>query len=112
MAEATTLKDEVVDLKEQVKALKKCHATSDQIEAHQQAIAEKAKAARDLEAKAAAIDAAVFDLKATNPNAVVQTDDRGTLEIIQNIGAQGRIVTEALARLEALLAADAVANSD
>ena len=39
-------------------------------------IREKEKAARDLETQAAAIDAAVFDLKAVNPNAVTKVDER------------------------------------
>ena len=60
-------------------------------------------AARELEAQAAAIDAAVFDLRAVNPNAVAQTDDRTPEQIIQNIQDRGRIVAEALARLTALM---------
>jgi len=68
---------------------------------------EKDKAARELEARAAAIDAAVFDLKAVNPNAVATVDERTPAEIIASIDAQGRIVTQALGRLRALLKADA-----
>jgi type I restriction enzyme M protein len=70
-------------------------------------IREKDKAARDLEAQAAAIDAAVFDLRAVNPNAVATVDERTPAEIIASIDAQGRIVTQALGRLSALLKADA-----
>ena len=62
------------------------------------------KAARDLEAKAAGIDATVFDLKAVNPNIVVKVDTRTPQEIIANIDEQGRIVSEALASLSGLLA--------
>jgi type I restriction enzyme M protein len=108
-AKATALKDEAVDLKEQLKALKKDRAPLDQVEALQQSISEKEKASHDLETRADAIDAAVFDLKATNVNAVVQTDDRSAHEILESIGSQGRIVAEALARLEALLATNAIA---
>ena len=104
---AAQLKAEVVDLKEQLKRLKKEKAADDVLEAHDAQIREKDKAARDLEAQAAAIDAAVFDLKAVNPNAVATADDRTPAEIIASIDAQGQIVAQALARLGALLKADA-----
>jgi type I restriction enzyme M protein len=68
-------------------------------------IREKEKAARDLEAEATAIDAAVFDLKAVNPNAVAVVDERTPAQIIASIDAQGQIVAQALGRLNALLAA-------
>jgi len=104
---AAKLKAEVVDLKEQLKRLKKEKAADDVLEAQEAQIREKDKAARDLEAQAAAIDAAVFDLKAVNPNAVATVDDRTPAEIIASIDAQGRIVAQALARLGALLKGDA-----
>lgn len=104
---AAKLKAEVVDLKEQLKRLKKEKAADDVLEAHDAQIREKDKAARDLEAQAAAIDAAAFDLKAVNPNAVTTVDDRTPAEIIASIDAQGQIVAQALARLGALLKADA-----
>lgn len=104
---AAKLKAEVVDLKEQLKRLKKDKAADDVLEAHDAQIREKDKAARDLEAQATAIDAAVFDLKAVNPNAVATVDERTPAEIIASIDAQGRIVAQALARLGALLAVDA-----
>ena len=69
-------------------------------------IAEAEKAYRDLETQAANIDAAVFDLKAVNPNVVAQVDNRTPTEIIESINAQGRIVSDALARLSALVADD------
>ena len=69
-------------------------------------IREKDKSARELEAQAAAIDAAVFDLKAVNPNAVAISDERTPAEIISGIEAQGLIVTQALGRLSSLLRAD------
>jgi hypothetical protein len=110
--DAAKLKAEVVDLKEQLKRLKKEKAADDVLEAHDAQIREKDKAARDLEAQAAAIDAAVFDLKAVNPNAVATVDDRTPAEIIASIDAQGRIVAQALGRLSALLQADAQVVQD
>jgi type I restriction enzyme M protein len=101
--EAAGIKAEVVDLKETLKRLKRDKAPEAKIEACATQIGEKEKAARDLEAQAAAIDAAVFDLKAVNPNAVTKVDERTPQQIIQNIEAQGRIVADALFRLNALL---------
>jgi type I restriction enzyme M protein len=97
------IKAEVVDLKEQLKRLKRDKTPEAEIEACAAQIGEKEKSAREQEAKAAAIDAAVFDLKAVNPNAVAKVDDRTPQRIIQNIEVQGRIVAQALARLSALL---------
>lgn len=102
--EAAKIKADVVDLKEQLKRLKKGKADSDELNALHGQIREKEKAAKDLETKAADIDAAVFDLKAVNPNAVTRVDDRTPQEIIANIERQGRIVSEALGRLATLMA--------
>lgn len=98
------IKAELVDLKEQLKRLKRDKAPEAEIETRAAQISEKKKSVRELEAKAAAIDAAVFDLKAVNPNAVVVVDERTPGEIIQNISAQGRIVADALVRLNKLMA--------
>ena len=69
-------------------------------------IHEKGKAAKDLETKAADIDAAVFDLKAVNPNALAKVDERSPQEIIVSIEQQGVIVPKALAKLTTLLATE------
>lgn len=101
--EAAQIKAAVVDLKEQLRRLKKDKASDAQLEALDAQIREKDKAARDLETQAADIDAAVFDLKAVNPTAVIEVDTRTPQQIIGNIEAQGRIVAEALTRLNHLL---------
>lgn len=103
--EAAQIKATVVDLKEQLKRLKKDKVSDAELEALDAQIKEKDKAVRDLETKAADMDAAVFDLKAVNPTAVMDVDTRTPQEIIQNIDTQGRIIAETLARLNALLAA-------
>jgi type I restriction enzyme M protein len=100
---ATGIRNAVVALKEKLKRLKKDKATNAAIAAKETAIREREKAARDLEAQAAAIDAAVFDLKAVNPNAVTTVDERTPAQIIASIEEQGRIVAQALGRLNALL---------
>lgn len=102
--EAAELKAQVVDLKEQLKRLKKDKTDGATIEAVDAQIREKDKAARDLEGQAASIDAAIFDLKAINPNAVVTVDERTPAQLIQSIEEQGRTMAKALARLNALLA--------
>ena len=103
--EAAGIKAEVVDLKEQLRRLKKEKADKEALSALIEQIREKEMAARELETRAANIDAAVFDLKAVNPNAVTRVDERTPQEIIGSIEQQGRIVSAALARLTALLAA-------
>ncbi len=95
----------MVDLKEKLKRLKKEKVRNVRLEALEAQIRDKDKTARDLETKAADIDAAVFDLKAVNPTAVIDVDTRTPQQIIGNIEAQGRIVSEALAKLSALMAA-------
>ncbi len=103
--EAARIRATVVDLKERLKRLKKDKADPKKLSVLEADIREKDKAARDLESRAADIDAAVFDLKAVNPNVVTKVDARTPREIIGSIEQQGRIVSEALARLTTLLAA-------
>ena len=104
--EAAHLKAQVVDLKEQCKRLRKAKSADVEIKTIEARIRDKERAARELEAKADGIDAAVFDLKAVNPNAVAKLDEREPVEIVQSIEEQGRILTAAMTRLRALMAAD------
>jgi len=97
------IKEQVVTLKEKLKALKKDKGAPKRIEALEGQIREQEKEARDAQSKADNIDAAVFDLKAVNPNAVVNTEIRTPAEIIENIQVQGKIVTVALEKLKVLL---------
>ena len=73
------------------------------LKAHDAQIREKDKAARDLEAQAAEIDAVVFDLKAVNANTVQKVDKRSPQQIIEAIQAQSKIVNDALNRLNGLM---------
>lgn len=104
--EASKLKAEVVDLKEQLKLLRKDKGDEAQLATIEAQILEKERAAREQEAQATNIDAAIFDLKAVNPNAVVNVDKRSTTQILESIEAQGRAVAEALGRLRAMLASE------
>jgi type I restriction enzyme M protein len=101
--EADGIKAQVVALKEELKAHKKEKAKSSVISALEQQIKAQEKMARDALAKASAIDAAVFDLKAVNPNAVTKVDTRTPAEIIESIEGQGKIVSAALTNLKKLL---------
>jgi type I restriction enzyme M protein len=107
LEKANSIRATALDLKERLKRLKKDKAVDAaikaKIEAKEAALREQEKAARDLEAEAAAIDAAVFDLKAVNPNAAPTTDTRSPAQIIASIEEQGRAVTRALGRLNTLL---------
>lgn len=100
---AAGIKEAIVGLKEDLKRLKKNKAAQQAIEAREASIREQEKAVRDLEGEAASIDAAVFDLKAVNPNATTVTDDRTPAQIIASIDTQGQVVVHALGRLRALL---------
>jgi len=102
--DAARLRAEVVAHKASLKALKK-NGDKNEIEALERKIWEQEKAAREAQNKADAIDAAVFDLKAVNPNAVMKVDNRTPEEVIQSIAAQGAIVAAALENLRALLEA-------
>ncbi|MEI6071406.1 MAG: N-6 DNA methylase [Verrucomicrobiae bacterium] len=103
IAEAEAAKAEVVSLKEKLKALKAINPKDKKIESLESKIAEREKAARDAQSKANAIDSAVFDLKAVNPNAIIKIDSRTPAEVIQSIEQQGRIVSESLETLKDLL---------
>ncbi|AEG10670.1 N-6 DNA methylase [Shewanella baltica OS183] len=101
--EASTIKASVVDLKEQLKRLKKDKADKAKLDTVSEQINEREKAAKELENKAADIDSAVFDLKAVNPHVIVEQDTRTPLEIIEDINANGRIITKALTKLSTIL---------
>lgn len=100
---AASIKAKVVDLKEKLKRLKKeagKKAIIDELEAN---IAVQEKTAREEEAKAASVEAKVFDLKAVNPNAVAKVDERTPKEIIKSIETQSKIVADAMRKLNELL---------
>lgn len=105
--QAHQIRVETVDLKEKLRGLRKDKKPgteiSELIVALEERIGEWEKTSRELEGQAAAIDAAAFDLKAVNPNTIVVVDERTPDQIIASIDAHGRIVTDALNRLKALL---------
>lgn len=104
LIEASHVKAELVNLKERLKRLRRDKAAAGKLATVEAEIRAREKSVRELETRAAGIDAAVFDLKAVNPNAKAWVDARGPDEIIENIAKQGCIVAEAMSRLTALLA--------
>jgi type I restriction enzyme M protein len=103
LEEVEKQKANTVILKEKLAALKKSKAADKTISDCREELATVEKAAREAQAKADAIDAATYDLKAVNPNAKTETDGRTPVEIIEIIEAHGRKVEQALAKLRKLI---------
>lgn len=102
-SEAAAQRERALGLREQARAARK----SDDIEKADSLLADAEAAerlAREAQAKAQAIEDAVYDLKAVNPRKVKVVDTRTPAELLAAIQAKGREVDAALARLEALLA--------
>ena len=66
-------------------------------------VKEKDKLRRGAEKKIEDIGNSVFDLKAVNPNVVVKVDLRTPRQVIKSIENQGKIVADALKKLNAML---------
>ncbi|NJK45863.1 MAG: hypothetical protein HC933_17775 [Pleurocapsa sp. SU_196_0] len=64
--------------------------------------------ARELRAKAQAIDDAVYDLKAVNPNTRAVVDERTPADLLEVIHARGLEVNAALEALRAITSKAAV----
>ena len=58
------------------------------------------KEVRELKNRAQAIEDSVYDLKAVNPNTVIEEDTRTPEELIAVIEEQGRLIAEALEKLK------------
>jgi type I restriction enzyme M protein len=95
-AEADTLKDSLNDLK---KAKTRDDAKIAEAEAALDAVT---RAGRDAAKKAEAIEYAVYDLKAVNPNRKADVDKRTPTELLDLIEAKGKDVANALAVLREL----------
>lgn len=95
--EAQTLRDRVKELRRVVPV------DAEEIAALEDGAAALTKTANELTGKADSIDAAVYDLKAVNPNTKAVEDTRTPEELLDLIEAKGIEVTEALAALRASL---------
>ena len=94
------------ELDDEVAALRKGKASREKIQIAQDRWKSALRDAREADAKATAIENAVYDLKAVNPHRVIDEDTRTPLEIIQAIEEKGRDAATALSRLQELLVAD------
>ncbi len=90
-----------------VKVTKKQPLTLDRFNEFFRLLPERADSKHSWTVSRDEIEARKFDLKAVNPNAKTEEDDRTPEELIDLIEAKGREVTEALATLRQLLAEDA-----
>ena len=105
-AQAEEKSAEALTLRDRVRELKRSSAPDpDEIAALEAGAAALLKAANELQGKAEAIENAVYDLKAVNPNAKAAEEGRTPEELLDLIDAKGREVAEALATLRASLKA-------
>lgn len=103
--------NEIITLKEKFSTLRKGGASEKALTACRNKLAVAERAQRDAQAKADAIDAATFDLKAVNPKARVVRDRRPPIEILASIEAQGRKIQSALDLLRVHLTSGTENNS-
>jgi type I restriction enzyme M protein len=103
-AEAKGKTLEAQALRDQIKEQRRENtADADELAALEDRAAALTKAANELMGKADSIDAAVYDLKAVNPNAKATEDTRTPEELLDLIDAKGVEVAEALSALRASL---------
>jgi len=89
----------IEDLKEQRKERKRAGAKSAVLDRIDQKISEASTAQREAMNRAAAIEAAVYDLKAVNPTASATADARTIDQLLEIIEVEEKILTCALERL-------------
>lgn len=105
--EAEAQRAAVLSLKDQIKPARAAR-NDDEVARLQQAVADAEKLARDATAKAQAMEDAVYDIKAQNPNEQKVVDTRTPAQLLQAIHDKGLEVDEALRQLQALVAASAM----
>jgi type I restriction enzyme M protein len=112
--EAEIQRATVLNLKDQIKPARTAKNDAE-VERLQLAIADAEKLARDASAKAQAIEDAVFDIKAQNPNEQKVVDTRTPAQLLRAIHEKGLEVDAALKALQALVgpvSADVLAIGD
>jgi hypothetical protein len=105
LKEAARQKALAITLRSEFAVLRRAKASDEKIEPIQSRISAAERAAREAQAKADAIDAAVFDLKAVNPRARSDRDNRTPEEVLTAIADHQRTIDLALKRLGRLLEA-------
>ncbi|MBW4567117.1 MAG: N-6 DNA methylase [Tolypothrix carrinoi HA7290-LM1] len=97
---AADIDEQARKLRDQLAAFKKAKQQgTEEYNQIEQAAKEHEKEARELKAQAQAIEDAVYDLKAVNPNAKNEEDSRTPEELLDFIEIKGREIAEILAKL-------------
>ena len=97
------LREELIPAKEMLRAVRRERQKKEEADALETKISSLEKDIREQEAIIADIDAKVFDLKAVNPNVVANMDTRTTIDVIDSIQAQAKVVEDAMNSLKRLL---------
>jgi type I restriction enzyme M protein len=100
-AEAEEKRKLAEGLRETRKELKRTGASTKKLEALDEEIAAHAATQREALNRAAAIEAAVYDLKAVNPNTDSNHDTRTVSQLLEVVANEGKAIHLALARLKA-----------
>ncbi|UHD15900.1 N-6 DNA methylase [Thiocapsa bogorovii] len=106
LKEAARQKALAITVRSELTVLRRAKAPKETIEPILSRLSAAERAAREAQAKADAIDAAVFDLKAVNPRARSDRDNRTPEEVLRAIAVHQRTIDLALKRLGRLLEAD------
>ncbi len=102
--EADRLRRQIDELKEQRKERKRAGAKAKVLDERAVRVAELATTQRESLNRALAIEAAVYDLKAVNPNSTTGADERSVESLLTTIEEEGGKMSNALARLRKSLA--------
>jgi type I restriction enzyme M protein len=106
LKEAARQKALAITIRSELAVLRRAKAPNEKIDPILSRLSAAERAAREAQAKADAIDAAVFDLKAVNPRARSDRDNRTPEEVLTAIAVHQRTIDLALKRLGRLLEAD------
>ena len=100
LKEAARQKALAITIRSELAVLRRAKAPNETIEPILSRLSAAERAAREAQAKADAIDAAVFDLKAVNPRARSDRDNRTPEEVLTAIAVHQRTIDLALKRLQ------------
>jgi len=103
LAEAERQRSAAIQRRARLAALRKDKAPEAEQAAALAELAAAEREGREAQARADAIDAAVFDLKAVNPRSRADLDNRSPEQVLAAIAAHQRSIDAALARLGLLL---------
>lgn len=97
---AEKIRQKAEKLNEEIKKQKKAKAPKEEIESLAKEHKELVKLGREESKRAEAIELTVYDLKAVNPNAVSQQDQRSPEELLEVIAEEGEKIRQALKGLK------------